>query len=81
MKRNDMIVLVLVVSLTLVGSFLIIKTLFGDPKGKLVTVEKFESISSQLEQPSAAIFNKNAINPTVVIQIGSPANQQPFSNQ
>lgn len=78
MKRNDLALLVLIVSITLVISFLIVKSVFGEPQKQAVKVEKVEPISSDIQQPSSSIFNRNAINPTVVIQIGNPANQQPF---
>jgi hypothetical protein len=81
MKKSDIAVLVLIVSLTLVISFLLVKSLFGEPQNENVKVEKVEPISASLVQPSANIFNREAINPTVVIQIGNPANQQPFTWQ
>jgi hypothetical protein len=81
MKKSDIAVLVLIVSLTLVISFLLVKSLFGEPQNQNTKVEKVEPISASLVQPSANIFNREAINPTVVIQIGNPANQQPFTGQ
>lgn len=81
MKRNDIALLILIVSLSLVISFLIVKAVFGEPQNQTVKAEVVEPISSQIVQPSNAIFNKDAINPTVVIQIGNPANQQPFNGQ
>ena len=79
MKKNDFALLILIVSITLVISFLIVKTLFGEPTQGGIKVEKVEPISSQVDDPSKTVFNANAINPTVVIQIGNPANQQPFN--
>ena len=78
MKKNDIALIVLIVSITLVVSFFIVKAVFGEPKKQAVQVEKVETIQPGITEPSAAIFNKDAINPTVVIQIGNPANQQPF---
>lgn len=81
MKKGDIAILVLIVSLTLVIAFLVVKALFGEPKNEALKVEKAQPISSSIVQPSSAIFNHDAINPTVVIQIGNPANQQPFTGQ
>lgn len=81
MKKNDIALLILIVSLTLVISFLVVKAIFGEPQKQAVKVEKVDPIASDITQPSSAIFNKDAINPTVVIQIGTPANQQPFNGQ
>lgn len=81
MKRSDIALLILIVSITLVISFLSIQALFGQPNNEAVAVERAESVSADIVPPSPAIFNSDAINPTVVIQIGNPANQQPFSGQ
>ena len=81
MKKSDIAVLALIVSLTLVISFLLVKAIFGEAQNGTTAVEKVEPISSTLVPPSATIFNRDAINPTVVIQIGNPANQQPFTGQ
>jgi hypothetical protein len=80
-KRNDIALLILIVSITLVISFFIVKAIFGEPQKQAVKVEKVDPVSSDIVQPSSSIFNKDAINPTVVIQIGNPANQQPFNGQ
>ncbi len=79
MKKNDFALLILIVSITVVISFLIVKTVFGEPTAANIKVEKVEPISSQVDKPADTIFNHDAINPTVVIQIGNPANQQPFN--
>lgn len=78
MKRNDIALLILIASISLVVSFLVVKSLFGEPQSQQTSVEKVEAISATLEEPSVRIFNKDAINPTIVIQIGNPSNQQPF---
>ena len=78
MKKNDIAVIVLIVSVSLVVSYFVVKGFIGEPKNALVKAEVVEPIAADLKQPSNKIFNKDAINPTVVIQIGNPANQQPF---
>ncbi len=81
MKKSDIALLALIVSLTLVISFLVVKTIFGEATNEATKVEKAESISANLVEPSPTIFNRDAINPTVVIQIGNSGNQQPFTGQ
>lgn len=78
MKKNDIAVIVLIVSISLVTSFFVIKAVLGEPKKANVKVEVVDPIAADIVQPSSTIFNKNSINPTVVIQIGNPANKQPF---
>jgi hypothetical protein len=81
MKKNDLAIIILITSITLVISYLVVKATFGEPTAQQTAVEKVEPIVSTTEEPSPRIFNKDAINPTVVIQIGNPSNQQPFSGQ
>lgn len=78
MKKNDIALIVLIVSISLVVSYFIVKAIIGNPKGQQTTAEVVEPIKPDLVQPSNKIFNRDAINPTVVIQIGNPSNQQPF---
>lgn len=81
MKKNDIALIILITSITLVISYLVVKALFGEPASQQTTVEKVEPLVGIIQEPAPRIFNKNAINPTVVIQIGNPSNQQPFSGQ
>jgi len=81
MKKSDIALLILIASITLVISFLLVKALFGEPQAAQTTVEKVEPISATLNKPPATVFNNDAINPTVVIQIGDHSNQQPFGGQ
>lgn len=78
MKKNDIAIIILIVSISLVVSYFIVKALIGTPNSKQVTAEVVEPIKPDLVEPSGKIFNRDAINPTVVIQIGNPSNQQPF---
>ena len=78
MKKNDIALIVLIVSISLVISYFIVKGILGNPKNDQTTAEAVEPITPNLVQPSNQIFNRDAINPTVVIQIGNPSNQQPF---
>jgi hypothetical protein len=78
MKKNDIALIVLIVSISLVITYFIAKAVLGSPKSQQTTAEVVEPITPNLVQPSNQIFNRDAINPTVVIQIGNPSNQQPF---
>jgi hypothetical protein len=78
MKKNDIALIVLIVSISLVVSYFVVKSILGNPKNQQTTAEVVEPITPDLVQPSNKIFNRDAINPTVVIQIGNPSNQQPF---
>lgn len=78
MKKNDIALLILVVSLSLAASYFTLNAIIGDPAQNTKTVERVEPISIEVPEPSDEIFNERAIDPGVVIEIGNPSNQQPF---
>ena len=80
MKKNDIALLILIASLSLVFAYFIAKAVVVEPKSQSIKAEVVEPIAAGIAPPSPKIFNTDAINPTVVIQIGDPSNQQPFSN-
>lgn len=79
MNKKNLAVIILIVSVTLALSYFLIKAIFGTPNTQQVKVEVVEVITADIVQPSPKIFNKNAINPTVIINIGKPSDKQPFS--
>lgn len=81
MKRNDIALIVLIVSVSLVVAYSLGEAILGQPQKHIKQVEVVEPISSNVTQPSQIIFNKDAINPAVPIKIGDPSNVQPFSLQ
>lgn len=78
MKKNDIALIVLIVSVSLVATYFLAKAILGEPQNDTVKAEVVEPISATLVEPTSDIFNKNAINPTVDIEIGNSANKQPF---
>lgn len=78
MKKNDIALIVLIVSVSLVVTYFIAKAVVGEPQNQSAQAEVVEPISAELVQPQSKIFNKDAINPTVDIEIGDSSNQQPF---
>lgn len=80
MKKSDIALLILVVSVSIAVSFFIGQALLGKSIAKSVDVETAEPISADIVEPSASIFNKEALNPTVQVKIGDTTNQQPFGN-
>lgn len=79
MKRNDLAVLLVIV--TFVGglAYFVGQQFIGSKALKPVEVETARPISSEVQRPSSEIFNSNAINPTVKITIGEN-NQTPIGN-
>jgi len=62
-----MILLIAIVSV--VVAFFVTRSLFGGSATEAVQVETMEQISAEVTEPDPAIFNSNAINPAVEVQI------------
>lgn len=78
MKKNDIALIILIVSISLVISFFIGKAIIGDPKNNPVKVEVVNAISAEMPAPDPKIFNDNALDPTQTITIGGGNKDQPF---
>lgn len=78
MKKTDIVLLAIIVIVSLVAAYLIGQSVLSKVKQSDVQVEVTDSISSTITPPSPEIFNKEAINPAVPINIGDSNNQQPF---
>jgi hypothetical protein len=82
MKKNDIALIIFVVAVTAFFTYFIAQSLLGGSKAsKPVTgVESMQPIDAVVTKPEARVFNKDAINPTVKIEIGDTNKQQPFGN-
>lgn len=82
MKKSDITVIMLIVTVTMVITYTMVNALLsGQKKGESATVESIESISIEVDSPEARIFYKGAINPTVKVETGSASGSQPFNAQ
>lgn len=77
MKKNNLVVLVLVAGLAAILSLVLSQVLFSGTKHNL-TAEVVDPISADFQKPDTNIFNQQAINPTQLIQIGDSTNANPF---
>ena len=80
MKKNEIALLILIVSVSLGLGYFVGQSLLGNKVSQAVTVETAEKISGTVEEPNNKIFNSAALNPTVPVRIGDSTNQSPFSN-
>lgn len=69
MKKSDITMIIIVAFLSMMVAFFVAKAIFGDVHTESVKVKTIEKISSELDQPDEDIFNKDAINPAVQVQI------------
>lgn len=67
MKRTEIAMIVLVASLTMMLTFTLVQSVFGDMVKQKVQVEKTTPITQDITQPAKRIFNDRAINPTVEV--------------
>jgi hypothetical protein len=78
MKKNDIAMIVLIASVSAMSAYFVGRAVVGDPESRAVKVKTVEAISTEVVRPDKTVFNKQAINPTVEINIGNSSNQQPF---
>lgn len=69
MKKSDIAMIVLIASTSVIISFFVAKSIFGDVYNGSAKVKTIDKIESSIVEPSEEIFNANAINPTVPINI------------
>ncbi|NCQ54024.1 hypothetical protein COV88_03765 [Candidatus Saccharibacteria bacterium CG11_big_fil_rev_8_21_14_0_20_41_19] len=69
MKKTDIAMLILIASVSVLVAFFVAKGIFGDVYTGTAKVKTIDKIDSVIVEPSADIFNKNAINPAVQVQI------------
>ena len=69
MKKTDIAMIVLIASISVLVAFFVAKSIFGDVYSGTATVKTIDAIDSSIVEPSSDIFNKDAINPAVQVQI------------
>ena len=71
MKKTDIAMIVLIAGFSVLVSYLVINSLAqGGFSEQTYEVKTTEPISNEYVKPSSEIFNKDAINPTVQVNIG-----------
>ena len=81
MKKDDWLKVIVIVAIAAIASFIISNKVFGGKSGAFISVEDPQPISSDFELPNTKYFNKDALNPTQLIEIGKDNNQSPFNGQ
>lgn len=72
MKNTDIAMIVLIAFVAVIGAFFGTKAVLGDMlKTGDESVETIEPISSTITPPDEEVFNSDAINPAVEVQITS----------
>lgn len=69
MKKTDIAMIILIAAVSVMVSFFVAKSIFGDVYTGTAKVKTIDKIDATIVEPSSDIFNKNAINPAVQVQI------------
>lgn len=69
MKKTDFAMIILIAAGVILIAFFVTQSIMGTPESEPQKVQTIEAISSTVEEPDPAIFNSNAINPTVEVEI------------
>ena len=75
MKRSDIAAIILIASISILGAYFIAGAIIGKPSDKGEKVLTAAPISADIQTPDSAVFNKDAINPTVEVVIGDGQSQ------
>lgn len=81
MKQKDIALVIVVVFVSAMLSFFVSKLLFASPKNRQQRVEVVNPITPEFNKPDSRYFNKDAVNPTKLIQIGDTSNTTPFNSK
>lgn len=73
MKKTDIAMIVLIATVSVMIAFFITQSVMGSPASETVKVKSIKKIESTTIEPDTAIFNKDAINPAVKVQINNNA--------
>ncbi|HUC96534.1 MAG TPA: hypothetical protein VMR16_02605 [Candidatus Saccharimonadales bacterium] len=69
MKKTDIAMIILIASISVVVSYFVAKSVFGDVYSGTASVKTIDKFSPTITQPDSSIFNSNAINPSIQVQI------------
>jgi len=69
MKKTDIAMIILIASVSILIAYFVANSIFGNVSKDSVKVKTIDSINSTIVAPSPAIFNTNAINPAIEVQI------------
>jgi flagellar basal body-associated protein FliL len=79
MKGQDIAALVLIVVFAAIGSFILSGKIIKSDTQKQ-QAETVQPITPEFILPPSYVFNTNAINPTLIIEIAPNDNPDPFAN-
>jgi hypothetical protein len=80
MKQQDIAILIIIVFFASIFSF-VVSNKYISPSDEKLSAETVSAIVPEFSIPDKTVFNSDAINPTVRIEIAPITNPQPFTNK
>lgn len=68
--------IILIASVSVVIAYFVASSIFGGIAGESAKVKTIDAIDANIVEPSPEIFNTNAINPAVQVQISGQSGNQ-----
>jgi ABC-type cobalt transport system substrate-binding protein len=69
MKKTDIAMIILIATVSVLVAFFVTRAVVGTPSADEEKVKTIEKIDAEITPPDTAIFNSDAINPAVEVQI------------
>ena len=69
MKKTDFAMIILIAVIFVTIAFFVTKSIVGTPSSDIEKVKHIDPIEANLPEVDKTIFNKNAINPAIKVQI------------
>lgn len=67
--------IILIATVCVLGAFFITRSVLGDPGSETVNVKTVEQIEASITEPDPSIFNEDAINPAVQVELNNDTQQ------
>lgn len=67
--------IILIATVSVMVAFFVTRSILGTPSSETVKVKTVDKIDSSITPPDTAIFNENAINPAIKIEISDSASE------
>lgn len=69
-KRSDIFTIIIAASVGMLAAFLASNAILGDPNMEKASFKVVKEITSNVDEPDPELFNREAINPTVEVEVG-----------
>lgn len=75
MKRTDVAMIILIATISIMVAFFVTRSVLGTPSEETVKVKTVDKIDATIVAPDETIFNENAINPAIKIEISDSVSE------